>query len=149
MSLDISNAIAMIMASNPKPSKKLSFFDALNSINEGARGKDIFQDPNFEEKSYVPFIVNRGLSWFGDTILLANEMNQRPSIPPRCQYEFLRQAIRPRKRFSKWLKNEDSEAIELIKRAYGFSSEKARQVVDLFSSDQLKALERLMDPGGK
>ena len=130
-------------------SKKLSFFDCLNSINEGARGKDLFENPLMEEKTYVPFMCNRGLSWFSDTILLANEMNRRPTIPVKAQYNFLRLSIRPRKRFSKWLKNEESDDIELIKRAYGYSSEKARQVLSLFSSDSLKALRLSRDTGGK
>ena len=130
-------------------SKKLSFFDFLNSINEGSRGKDLFADPTTEEKAYVPFMCNRGLSWFSDTILLANEMNQRSTIPTRAQYEFLRNSIRPRKRFSKWLKNEPSDSIDLIKKAYGYSSEKARQVADLLSDDQLKAIARSLDTGGK
>ena len=130
-------------------SKKLSFFDCLNSINEGSRGKNLFDDPSVEEKVYVPFMVNRGLSWFSDTILLANEMNRRPTVPVKAQYNFLRLSIRPRKRFSKWLKNEESDDLELIKRAYGYSSEKARQVLSLFSSDSLKALRLSLDTGGK
>jgi len=129
--------------------KKLSFFDCLNSINEGSRGKDIFADPSVEEKAYVPFMVNRGLSFFNDTILLANEMNRRASIPVKAQYHFLRMAIRPRKRFSKWLKNEESDDLELIKKAYGYSSEKARQVLSLFTPTALTELRQHHDVGGK
>jgi hypothetical protein len=132
----------------PKP-KKISFFDFLTSINEGARGKNLFDDESIEEKAYVPFMVNRGLSWFSDTILLANEMNRRPAIPNQAQYHFLRLSIRPRKRFSKWQKNEDSDAIDLIKKAYGFSSEKARQALPLFSPQKLKDLARAIDVGGR
>ena len=80
---------------------------------------------------------------------VANEMNRRPTIPVKAQYNFLRLSIRPRKRFSKWLKNEESDDLELIKRAYGYSSEKARQVLSLFSSDSLKALRLSLDTGGK
>lgn len=138
----------VISMSESKP-KKLSFFDCLNSINEGPRGRDLFADSTVEEKIYVPFMVNRGLSWFSDTVLLANEMNQRASIPIKAQYNFLRLSIRPRKRFSKWLKNEESEDLELIKRAYGYSSEKARQVLSLFSTSDLEALRLKHDVGGK
>ena len=137
------------MSAMETKSKKLSFFDCLNSINEGSRGKNLFDDPSVEEKVYVPFMCNRGLSWFSDTILLANEMNRRPTVPVKAQYNFLRLSIRPRKRFSKWLKNEESDDLELIKRAYGYSSEKARQVLSLFSSDSLKALRLSLDTGGK
>ena len=130
--------------------KKLSFFDFLMSINEGSRGKNLFADPTVEDKSYVSFMVNRGLSHFSDTVLLANEMNQRATIPVRSQYDFLRFTIRPRKRFSgKWGKNEDSETIELIKEACGFSSEKARQVLPLFTPQAIEDLKKKIDKGGK
>lgn len=130
-------------------SKKLSFFDCLNSINEGSRGRDIFEDPSFEEKSYLAFMVNRGLGYFADSCLFANEMNQRPSIPPRAQYEFLRRSIRARKRFSKWLKNEKSDDLDLIKTVYGYSNEKARQVLPLFTRAQLDRLWAQMEYGGR
>jgi hypothetical protein len=129
--------------------KKPSFFDCLNSINEGARGKDMFADPSFEEKFYLPFMVNRGLSWFSDTVLFANEMNRRYDIPVRAQYEFLRKSIRPRKRFSKWLKNERPDSIDLIKAVYGYSTEKARQVLPLLTEEQLKALQDRLEYGGR
>lgn len=133
----------------PKP-KKLSFFDFLMSINEGSRGKNLFADPTVEDKVYVSFMVNRGLSHFSDTVLLANEMNQRATIPVRSQYDFLRLTIRPRKRFSgKWGKNEDSDLIELIKVAYKFSSEKARQVAPLFTPQAIEDLKKKIDIGGK
>ena len=137
------------MSAMETKSKKLSFFDCLNSINEGSRGKNLFDDPSVEEKVYVPFMVNRGLSWFNDTILLANEMNRRPTIPVKAQYNFLRLSIRPRKRFSKWLKNEESDDLELIKKSYGYSSEKARQVLSLFTPTALTELRQCHDVGGK
>ena len=132
-----------------KPIKKLGPFDFISSICEGSRGKNLFSDPTTEEKSYVPFVVNRALSYHGDAVLLANEANRRHQLSPRMQYDFLRHSLRPRKRFSKWLKNEDSDAVLLIKKAYGYSSEKARQVAPLFNSQKLQQLARAIDVGGK
>lgn len=109
----------------------------------------MFADPLFEEKFYLPFMVNRGLSWFSDTVLFANEMNRRYDIPVRAQYEFLRKSIRPRKRFSKWLKNERPDSIDLIKAVYGYSTEKARQVLPLLTEEQLKALQDRLEYGGR
>ena len=48
-------------------------FEYLKSINESK--KDIMID-DLAEKEYNSFIVNRGLSYFKDTILYANEMNR-------------------------------------------------------------------------
>ncbi len=79
----------------------MSPFDFLNSINDTK--KDLFEDPQ-AEKDYNAFLVNRGLSYFPDTILFANEMNIKRDTPKQWQFDFLRLAIPKKKRFSKWHK---------------------------------------------
>jgi preprotein translocase subunit Sss1 len=97
----------------------------------------------------VPFIVNRGLSYFNDSILFANEMNQRAFLPHKMQYDFLKHCIRPRKRFSKWAKkSDDSEYIKCIMDEYSYSAEKARTVFGLFTQTQLTQLKNKRDVGG-
>ena len=139
--------------------KKISFFDYLNSINsssdkdlmEGVSAEDSsLPDPDSPEKAYTPFMVNRGLSYFQDTILYANEMNRHAHLPVRMQYDFLRHGIRPRKRFSKWFKAIPNSAdVEIIMKHYGYSSERAQEVLHLFSEDQLADLHAQHDRGGK
>jgi len=51
----------------------MSPFDYVNSINYTK--KDIMED-DVAEKTYVSFMVNRSLSYFSDTVALANEMNR-------------------------------------------------------------------------
>ena len=51
----------------------LSPFDYLNSINDTK--KDIMID-DLDEKAYASFIINRSLSYFPDTVCIANEMNR-------------------------------------------------------------------------
>jgi preprotein translocase subunit Sss1 len=139
--------------------KKLSPFDFINSINEGQSGKNLLEvsradsseglDHSSPDKQYVPFIVNRGLSYFNDTVLFANEMNQRPFLPHKMQYDFLKHCIRPRKRFSKWAKkSDDSEYIKCIMDEYSYSAEKARAVFHLFTQTQLTQLKNKRDVGG-
>jgi hypothetical protein len=139
--------------------KKLSPFDFINSINEGQNGKNLLEasradnseslDHDSLDKQYVPFIVNRGLSYFNDTILLANEMNRRAFLPHKMQYDFLKHCIRPRKRFSKWAKkSDDSEYIKCIMDEYSYSAEKARAVFSLFTQNQLTQLKNKRDVGG-
>lgn len=138
---------------------KLTPFDFLNSINSGPKTEDLFKETreasgeganaNLPTKAYIPFMINRGLSYFQDTILFANEMNQRAHISSIMQYDFLRNAIRPRKRFSKWFKAEQSDDIDLIKRAYGYSNEKARGVISLFNPEKLASLRSEFNVGGK
>lgn len=123
----------------------ISPFDFLNSINHSK--EDIMVD-DWSEKQYIPYLINRGLSFGSDTAIPANEMNSRPHIDKKLQFQFLINTIRPRKRFNKWIKAEKIEAIELIKAYYGYSTEKARQVSSLFSQQQLDYLKQKLEKGG-
>lgn len=121
-------------------------FDYLNSINYSKQ--DLMVDDE-TEKAYNAFLVNRGLSYFQDTVLLANEMNKNHHIDHRLQYDFLRGVIRKRKRFSKWAKKDQVANVEVIKEYYGYSDAKAESVVDLISSDQIDMMKAKLSKGGK
>ena len=121
-------------------------FDYVNSIN--ATKKDIMVDED-TEKGYSPFMVNRSLSYFQDTVLFANEMNRASHIDGRLQYDFLRHGIRQRKRFSQWAKKETSEKIEIIKEYYNYSDAKAYAIVDLISEEMIERMKRRISKGGK
>lgn len=101
------------------------------------------------EKQYNAFIVNRGLSYFADTILLANEMNRRHDLPANMQFAFLINSIKKRKRFSKWLKADQSEELLIVKAYYGYSNEKARSALAILSSAQVQQLKERMQHGGQ
>ena len=121
-------------------------FEFTKTINETKRNL-IDEDPEVE-KDYIPFLVNRSLGYFMDTIMYANEMNQKISIDHKLQYDFLLNIIRPRKRFSKWLKKSKDDNIDLVKKFYGYSYTKAKDVVDILSEDQLKYIRSKLDTGG-
>lgn len=137
----------------------INFFEILNNINSGAKAVDLLEDSTAapggaaesdSEKAYNSFMINRGLSFFQDSILFANEMNIHHDLPPKMAYDFYRHSLRPRKRFSKWFKAlPDSTDVELIKRRYGYSSAKAREALTLFDAAALKELRESMDVGGK
>jgi len=126
--------------------KKLSPFDFLNSIN--STKKDLMEDPD-TEKQYVPFVVNRTLSYFPDTVAIANEMNKYHHLDSKLQYQFLINIIRKRKRFSKWIKSELENNIDKVKEYYGYSDAKARQILPLLSTDQLNIIINKVDKGGR
>ena len=121
-------------------------FDFVNSIN--TTKKDIMLD-DLDEKAYVPFMVNRQLSYFQDTVMLANEMNQYHQIDNKLQYSFFLNTVRKRKRFSKWFKPEQENDVELVKEYYGLSNEKARQPHSLLSIDQIEIIRKRMYKGGR
>lgn len=120
----------------------MSPFDYLNSINNTK--KHILED----EKDYNAFMINRGLSYFPDTVLYANEMNMNAHIDNELQYSFLINIIRKRKRFSKWNKTSESDDIKSIKEYYGYSNEKARDVLPLLTNNELKLIKERIHHGG-
>jgi hypothetical protein len=95
-------------------------------------------------------LINRGLSYFKDTALFANEMNLHADLPHRMQYDFYKHIVTPKRRFSKWGKKaKASEDITIIQKAYNYSKEKAEAVYPLISKSQMKSLYSLFDEGGK
>ena len=121
-------------------------FQYLNAINDTKQ--NIMVD-DITEKAYNSFIVNRGLSYFKDTVIFANEMNRNHHLDSRLQFDFLINIIRKRKRFSKWIKPDTASDVEVVKEYYGYSNQKARQVLTLLTIEQLDLLRKKVYKGGR
>ena len=119
----------------------------LNAINYT---KESLMDTEDEtvEKEYSPFIINRCMSYFVDTILYANVMNENSHISSKMQFDYLSNSVRKRKRFSKWLKKEMSDDIEIIKEKYNYSNTRAKEVADLFTPEQINEIDEYLHGGG-
>jgi|TARA_B110000240_G_scaffold33298_1_gene36049 hypothetical protein len=117
-------------------------FELIKSISNSK--KDILEN----EKDYNAFMVNRGLSYFPDTVIYANEMNKYHHLDGGLQYQFLINIVRKRNRFSKWNKSTESDDIKIIKEYYGYSNEKARDVLPLLSNDNLNIIRNRIQHGG-
>ena len=94
----------------------MSPFEYLKAINET---KEDVMLTSHDEKKYSAFIVNRGLSFFMDTIFQANELNRNHHLDSRLQFDYLLNSIRQKKRYSKWLKNEKIDNLDIVKEYYG------------------------------
>jgi len=126
----------------------MSPFDFLNSINETK--EDLFAKDPLNKKDYAPYMVNRGLSYFPDTIMLANEMNFHRDIPIEWQYDFLLSAVSRRKRFSKWAKREKmTEALKAVMKEYDYSEAKAEDVINILDEKQVNVLVEKHSFGGR
>ena len=123
----------------------MSPFDYLNAINDTKQ--DIMID-DVSEKAYAPFIINRGLSYFYDTVLFANEMNRNHHLSKRAQFSFFINSIRKKKRFSKWFKPTLSEDLMIVKEYYGYNNAKAQSALAILSPDQLIQLKDKLSKGG-
>jgi hypothetical protein len=124
-------------------------FDYLNAINDTK--ENVIEDsdnPELAEKLYPPYLVNRGLSFFIDTVYLANEMNRHHHLQNKMQFDFLINIVRKKKRFSKWFKAQPDEEVEAVMNYYGYSQDKARQVVGLLTQDQITQIIERQRKGG-
>ena len=124
-------------------------FDYLNAINDTKQ--NVIEDsdnPELAEKLYPPYLVNRGLSFFIDTVYLANEMNRHHHLQNKMQFDFLINIVRKKKRFSKWFKAQPDEEVEAVMDYYGYSQDKARQVVSLLTKDQITQIIERQRKGG-
>ena len=120
--------------------------DFLTSINTSKH--NIMEDDPMTENEYVPFIVNRTLSYFPDTVMYANELNTRSHLDNRLQFDYLLNSIRLKKRFSRWLKPEKNADIDAIKEYYSCSYRKAHEIAQILSGDQLSHIYKSMKRGG-
>jgi purine-nucleoside phosphorylase len=127
-------------------SNSLNPFEFINAIN--TTKKDIMVD-DITEKQYNSFMVNRSLSYFNDTVLMANEMNINHHLDNRLQFDFFINIVRKKKRFSKWIKPETFGDVEVVKAYYGYSNEKARQALSLLTKKQLDLLKKKVYKGGR
>ena len=125
---------------------KYSPFDFLNAINQTK--EDLIVD-DITEKQYSPYMVNRGLSYFPDTVLIANEININYHLDHKLQNSFLLSIIRKRKRFSKWNKINKHADLDAVKEYYGYSEDKARSVIPLLSEDHINLIKQKVAKGGK
>lgn len=101
------------------------------------------------EKFYPPFVVNRCLSYFSDTVLYSNDMNFFYSIDNKMQYDYFLNSVRKRKRFSRWSKNESSDDIDFIKEHYNYSDRKAKEALEVLGEDGVETLRLKYFKGGK
>ena len=121
-------------------------FNYLNAINYTKQ--NIMVD-DLTEKAYNPFMINRSLSYFNDTVLIANEMNQHHHLDNRLQFDFFINIVRKKRRFSKWNKPETVSDVEVVKEYYGYNNEKARQALSLLTSKQIDELKKKVYKGGR
>jgi hypothetical protein len=102
-----------------------------------------------DNKAYVPFLINKALSFHMDCVLYANEMNINHWLDKSLQYDYLLNTVRRRKRPFRWVKKSKSEEdIDVLREYYGYSEEKALQVVHLLTREQIDEIKTKIRTGG-
>lgn len=101
------------------------------------------------EDDYVPYVVNRSLSYHMDCILYANQMNMHSGLSKKLQYHYLLHTVRPMKRkFEKWQKATTIQDITYVKEYFGYSNEKAKDAMRILSNEDLQLIKNKLDRGG-
>ena len=121
--------------------------DYLYSINQSK--KNILDDDPDAARKYPAYVVNRCLSSFTDTVLYANEMNKNSHLPPKMQYDFFLNSVKPRKRFSPWARKDSIDYLDIVKEYYGYNDDKALQALRILTKNQLDKITYLLRKGGK
>jgi|TARA_R110000823_G_scaffold255510_1_gene377563 hypothetical protein len=122
--------------------------DYLKAVNHTKERLLDNEDEEWERK-YPPFIVNKCVAPFPDTVMLVNEINQLPHLDKKLQFDFLINSLRPRKRYTPWMKAMKLENLEYVKEYYGYNNEKAKAALDILTDDQISAIKRKLYKGGK
>ena len=121
-------------------------FDFLKSINDTK--EDLLKKEEYSISDYNPYLMNKGLSYYYDTVLFANVMNRNSHLDPDLQYYYYLYSIPRRKRFSQWYKMEENDDVKLVQEYYNYSRQKALEVLKLLTMEQLKFIKNNLDKGG-
>jgi len=109
--------------------------------------EDLFVEPQ-ADKDYSPYVINRCLSYFIDTVMYVNEMNRFPEIPKKEQFNYFKSSIRQRKRFSNWVKKVEDNNVEIVKEALNMSTRRATEIVDVLTDKDMEILRSRVYKGG-
>jgi hypothetical protein len=127
----------------------LTPFDFIKSVSHSK--KDLIREDDYPdqiEKQYNAYIVNRGFSYFEDTILHANEMNMRAHLFNDAQYRYYLGVLRSRNRFSKWHKAEKNADLDAIQEVYSVNRTVAKMYLKTLSKEDLKRVHKKLQKGG-
>jgi len=123
--------------------------DYLKAINETKENLLDTNDITWEKK-YPPYVINRCMSMFYDTVMHSNEMNGLHFLPKRMQFHFFINSIRKKRRFGgKWLSQTKLKNLALIKEYYGYSNSKAKEALNILSKNQIENIKIKLTKGGR
>jgi hypothetical protein len=121
--------------------KKLGPFDWIRIIN--------FKSYDDEEISldngFIVYIIIQYFSQFSDTIFLAQQLNMMANLPIDSQFWFLYNSISKRKRYSKWIKRDNSPELISIMEYYNINYNRATEYLDILTSVEVKDIIKIID----
>ena len=122
--------------------------DYLKAINQTKEPLLDTEDEQWEKK-YPSFIINKCIAPFPDTVMLVNEINQLHHLDKKLQFDFLINSLRPRKRYTPWMRAKKLENLEYVKEYYGYNNEKARNALNILNDEQISSIKTKLNKGGR
>lgn len=121
--------------------------DFLKDINVEKRNL-LREDPGALQ-DYEPYLINKNLSNFLDTILLVQELNKRPNLTKQQHYDFLINVIRPKKRFARTPKPENIDGFHEVKGWFGLNDARTIEVLKRLDNEEIEEIKQKMQTGGR
>jgi hypothetical protein len=128
-------------------SKKPTIFSTVKALSETR--PLMYADIVEQDLPYEAFMVNRAFSLSEDTTIAASIMNLHSWMDKDQQAMFYIHTIRPRRRFEKWPKTMEQDAVNTIAKYYGMSRREALLHVQLHSPEQLNAMCEVLSQGAE
>lgn len=127
----------------------MKLFDYVNAINNNKDVVNNSSDIEGSMREYKPFLVNKAFSYHQDSILAANVMNIYGHLDKKLQYDFFINILRPRKRYSKWIKRESNDVLSAIVEYFGCNYVRANEILEVLTDEDIKKLKQKLEKGGK
>lgn len=124
-------------------------FDYINDVSHIK--KDIIRNspnPELAAKEYNPWIANKTLSYFVDTVLFANEMNKNFHLSNLQQYDYFLNSINKKKRFTKQGKKVVSQDIKDVAQYFGYNFKRAEEAISILTAEQIQTIKQKLETGG-
>jgi Bacteriophage clamp loader A subunit len=122
------------------------FNDVTNNKKEMIRNSD---NPELAEKYYEPWIVNKALSYFPDTVFYANEMNKYHQLSKMQQYDYFSKSINKRfRKYPKTKKEQVDQDLKNVMEYFKYSYKKAEEALSVLTSEQLQTIKQKLELGG-
>ena len=124
-----------------------AYLTAINKTKQNLMRENDLDDPQIVS-AYPAFFIRRLLSYHEDAILSANIMNQLPGLDNQLQFEFFLHQLPAQKRYAPMYKSPESDNVELVKRYYNYSDEKAIAVLDFHTEQDFIEMRQHFSEGG-
>lgn len=116
-------------------------FDLIKAVSE----KKPVEDPT----QYNAYLANISFSYSLDTLMLANEMNCHPNLPPEAQFDFMNGTVRKGRRYNKWYKEVENPHLQLVMDYFQLSKQKALEALEVLTQENIRDIIESTDKGGR